>query len=194
LIESPSEEEEEEEEEEDSERENDEDEMALFIKKLNKFIKKRRPYKGERKEKPRSKRVCYNCSKNGHFIAQCPYERKEEDNDKRKMFDKGYKKGKKYTKKKACGQAHVGQEWNSCDESSELESNEVATIAIKGKTSSSKSLFPKLLKDTCLMAKEGRKKVKSNTPSSLMSLVIKILFIVIIMILVMMITLFQVNL
>jgi hypothetical protein len=48
-----------------------------------------------------------------------------------------------------------------------LESDEVATIAIKGKTSSSKSLFPKLSKHTCLMAKEGRKKVKSNTPSSL---------------------------
>jgi hypothetical protein len=41
LIESPSEEEEEE--EEDSEREYDEDEMTLFIKKFNKFIKKRRP-------------------------------------------------------------------------------------------------------------------------------------------------------
>jgi hypothetical protein len=43
----------------------------------------------------------------------------------------------------------------------------VATIAIKGKASSSKSLFPKLSKHTCLMAKEGRKKVKSNTSSSL---------------------------
>jgi hypothetical protein len=42
----------------------------------------------------------------------------------------------------------------------------VATIAIKGKTSSSKSLFPKLSKHTCLMAKEGRKKVKSNTSYS----------------------------
>jgi hypothetical protein len=42
----------------------------------------------------------------------------------------------------------------------------VATIAIKGKTSSSKSLFSKLSKHTCLMAKEGRKKVKSNTSSS----------------------------
>jgi uncharacterized FlaG/YvyC family protein len=54
LIESPSEEEEEEEEakeEEDNEREYDEDEVTLFIKKFNKFIKKRRPYKGERKEK-----------------------------------------------------------------------------------------------------------------------------------------------
>jgi hypothetical protein len=43
LIESPSEEEEEEDEEEDNEREYDEDEVALFIKKFNKFIKKRRP-------------------------------------------------------------------------------------------------------------------------------------------------------
>jgi hypothetical protein len=65
LIESPSEEEEEEEEEEDNEIEYDEDEVILFIKKFNKFIKKRRPYKGERKEKQMSKRVCYNCGKNG---------------------------------------------------------------------------------------------------------------------------------
>jgi hypothetical protein len=77
-----------------------------------------------------------------------------------------YKKDKKYTKKKAYDQAHVGQEWNSSDESSESESNEVGTIAIKGKTSSSKSLFPKLSKYTCVMTKEGRKKVKCNTSSS----------------------------
>jgi hypothetical protein len=190
LIESPSEKEE----EEDNEREYDEDEMALFIKKFNKFIKTRRPYKGKRKEKPMSKRMWYNYGKNGHFIAQCPYERKEEDNNKRKKFNKGYKKYKKYIKKKPYGQAHVGQEWNSSDESFESESDEVTTIAIKGKTSSSKSLFPKLSKHTCLMIKEGRKKVKSNTlPLQNMSLVMKILFLVIIMILVMMITLFQVN-
>jgi hypothetical protein len=62
LIESPSEEEEEEEaaEEEDNEREYDEDEVTFFIKKFNKFIKKRRHYNGERKEKPMLKRVCYN--------------------------------------------------------------------------------------------------------------------------------------
>jgi hypothetical protein len=96
LTESPSEEEEE---EEDSEREYDEDEMTLFIKKFNKFIKKRRPCKGERKEKPMSKRVRYNYGKNEHFIAQFLYKRKEEDNNKRKKFDKCYKKDKKYTKK-----------------------------------------------------------------------------------------------
>jgi hypothetical protein len=143
------------EEEKDSEREYDKDEMVLFIKKFNKFIKKRRPYKGERKEKPRSNRVYYNCGKNGHFIAQCPYKRKEEDNDMRKKFDKGYKKDKRYTKKKSYGQTHVDKKWNSSDESSESESDEVATIAIKGMTSSSKSLFPMLSKHTCLREKKG---------------------------------------
>jgi hypothetical protein len=84
--------------------------MALFIKKFSKFIRKRRHFKGDRKEKQRSKRVCYNYGKSGHFIAQCPYERKEEDNDKKKKFDKSYKKDKKFTKKKPYRQAHVGQE------------------------------------------------------------------------------------
>jgi hypothetical protein len=54
--------------------------------------------------------VCYNYDKNMHFIAQCPYERKKEDNYKRKKFDKSYKKDKKYTKKKSYGQANVSQE------------------------------------------------------------------------------------
>jgi hypothetical protein len=139
LIESPSEEEEK---EEYSEREYDEDEMVLFIKKFNKIIKKRRPYKGERKKKLRSKRVFYNYGKNGHFIAQCPKERMQEENDKRKKIDKGYKNDKKYTKKKPYDQAHICQEWNSSDKSFKSKNDEVATIAIKGKILSSKSLFP----------------------------------------------------
>jgi hypothetical protein len=94
IIKSPSEEEEEEEEDED-EKEYDEDEVALFIKNFNKLIKKRRAYKGDRREKPRSKRMCYNYDKNRHFIVQCPYKRKEEDNEKKKKLDKGYKKDKK---------------------------------------------------------------------------------------------------
>jgi hypothetical protein len=84
--------------------------VALFIKKFNKFIKKRRPYKGDRRDKPMSNRVCYNCGKNVYFIAQCPYERKDEDNEKKKKLDKGYKKDKKFTKKNPYGQAHIGQE------------------------------------------------------------------------------------
>jgi hypothetical protein len=95
------------EEEENEEKEYDEDEMSLFIKKFNKFIRKRRHFKGDRKEKTRSKLVCYNCDKNGYFIAQCSYERKEEDNDKKKKFHKSYKKDKKFTKKKPYGVMRV---------------------------------------------------------------------------------------
>jgi hypothetical protein len=84
--------------------------VTLFIKKFNKFMMKRKPYKEERKEKPMSKRLCYNYDKTVNFIAQCTYERKEENNDKRKKFDKDYKKDKKYTKKKTCGQALIDQE------------------------------------------------------------------------------------
>jgi hypothetical protein len=42
----------------------------------------------------------------------------------------------------------------------------VATITIKGKASSSKSLFPNLSKNACLMAKKSKKKVQSKDSSS----------------------------
>jgi hypothetical protein len=61
---------------------------------------------------------------------------------------------------KAYGQAHVDKEWNSSDENSESKSDDLATSAIKGKASSSKSLFSNLPKHTCLMTKESKKKVK----------------------------------
>jgi hypothetical protein len=93
MIESSSEEEE----------EDDEDDMALFIKKFNKYISKRRAFKRDKKEKTMSKRVCYNYGKNGHFIMQCLYERKDEDNFKNKKKDKRYKKDKKFIKKKSYG-------------------------------------------------------------------------------------------
>jgi hypothetical protein len=105
IIESSSEEEEEEDEDD---KEYDEV-MTLFTKKFNKYIKKRKPYKGDRKVKSRSRRVCYNYSKNDHFIAQCSHERKE-NNDKKQKFDKGYKKDNKYNNKKPYGNhSHQGQ-------------------------------------------------------------------------------------
>jgi hypothetical protein len=42
----------------------------------------------------------------------------------------------------------MSEEWNSSDESFESESDDLATIAIKGKASSSKSLFLNLTKHT----------------------------------------------
>jgi hypothetical protein len=47
-----------------------------------------------------------------------------------------------------------------------LESDGIATIAIKGKASSSKSLFPNLPKNICLVAQESKRKVKSKASSS----------------------------
>jgi hypothetical protein len=51
--------------------------------------------------------------------------------------EKSYKKDKQY-KKKAYGEAHIGKEWDSDDESSDSDSDDVDTIAIKGSSSSSK--------------------------------------------------------
>jgi hypothetical protein len=111
--------------EEEEEDEDDYEGMTLFNKNYNKFTAKRRAINGNKGEKSRnrSKRVCYNCGQNGHFIDQCPYERREEDRNNNKKKDKTYtkdKRDKKYYKKKSYGEAHIEQEWNSNDESSDL--------------------------------------------------------------------------
>jgi hypothetical protein len=96
------------------------------------------------------------------------FEHSDDDYDKKKnkpyKKDKGYKRSDKPYKKKSYGEAHIGQEWESNDESSNSNSDGVATVAIKGTSSSSNSLFPKLNqgKHTCLMAKEDKLKVKTK--------------------------------
>jgi NACalpha-BTF3-like transcription factor len=171
VVESSSEEEEEEEEEEDSSECDDED-MALFMKKFKKYIRKNKFSKGDKKFKSTTKRTCYNCGKHGHFIANCPFERRDDDDDKKKYKpykkDKGYKRSDKPYKKKSYGEVNIGQECESNDESSNSDSDGVATVAIKGTPSSSKSLFPKLNqgKHTCLMERENKRKVKTKGISS----------------------------
>jgi hypothetical protein len=166
VIESSSEEE-----EEDSSECDDED-MALFMKKFNKYIKKKKFAKGDKRLKTTSKRICYNCGKHDHFIANCPFERRDDSDDKKKYNpykkDKCYKRSDKLYKKKFYDEAHIGQEWESEDESSNTDSDGVATVAIKGKSSSSKSLFSKHNqgKHTCLMSKENKCKVKIKSISS----------------------------
>jgi hypothetical protein len=151
----------------------EEEDMALFMKKFRKYIKKKKFAKGGKRLKTTTKRTCYNCGKHGHFIANCPFERRDDGDDKKKYKpykkEKGYKRSDKPYKKKSYGEAHIGQEWESEDESSNSDSDGVATMAIKGKSSSSRSLFPKLNqgKHTCLMAKENKRKVKTKGISSL---------------------------
>jgi molecular chaperone DnaK (HSP70) len=80
-----------EEEEEDSSECDDED-MTLFMKKFKKYIKKKKFIKGDKKPKTTTKRICYNCGKYDHFIANCPFERRDDDDNKKKY--KPYKKDK----------------------------------------------------------------------------------------------------
>jgi hypothetical protein len=161
-----------EEEEEDSSK-HDADEMALFMRKFKKCMNRKKFSKGDKKfnTKSTSKRMCYNCAKHGYFIANCPFERRDDDDDKKKS--KFYKKDNVYKKsdkpyKKSYGEVHIGQKWESNDESSNSDSDGVATVAIRGTSSSSKSLFPKLNqgKHTYLMAKESKHKVKIKGSSS----------------------------
>jgi hypothetical protein len=85
VVESSSEEEEEEEEEKEDSFECDAKEMALFMRKFKKYMNKK---KGDKKSnaKPTTKRICYNYDKHGHFIANCPFERRDDDEDKKKTF------------------------------------------------------------------------------------------------------------
>jgi hypothetical protein len=141
------------------------------MKKFKKYMKKKNCSRGDKKFKSTTKITCYNCGKHDHFIANCLFKHRDDDDEKKKSKpykkDKGYKRGDK-TYKNSYGEAHIGQEWVSNDDSSNSDSDGVATMAIKGTSSSSKSLFPKLNKGkyTCLMVKENKRKVKIKGLSS----------------------------
>jgi hypothetical protein len=123
----------------------DNEEMALIIKSFRQILKQKRG----KDYKPCSKKVCYKCGKPSHFIAKCLLSSDSDRGDDKR----GKKEKKRYYKKKG-GDAHVCREWDS-DESSTDE--DVANIAInKG------LLFPNV-GHKCLMAKDGKKKVKSRS-------------------------------
>jgi hypothetical protein len=148
----------------DESTEYDPEEMAFFIRRFSKLMSKQKFFKGNKKDrfKSNTKRDCYNYAKYGYYIANYPYERRKDDDDKKKKKkEKSYKKCKHY-KKKAYGEAHSDREWDSDDQIFDSDSDDVATLAIKGSSSSSKSLFPNLNKGnyTCLMANESKKRVK----------------------------------
>jgi hypothetical protein len=93
MVESSSEEEE----EEDS-SECDAEEMTLFIRKFKKYVNKKKLSKGDKKfnTKSTTQRICYNRGKHGHFIANYPFKRRDNDDAKKKSRfykkDKGYKR------------------------------------------------------------------------------------------------------
>jgi hypothetical protein len=126
-----------------------EDEMALIIKRFKTALKGRKEHPN--KSKTKGKRSCFKCGKTGHFIANCP------DNDSDQGQEKGGKREKKKSYKKAKGEAHLGKEWDSDCSSSDSDDEGLAASAFN-----KSSLFPNE-RHTCLMAKE--KKVSArDTP------------------------------
>jgi hypothetical protein len=118
--------------------------MALIIKSFCQILKQRRG----KDYKPRSERVCYKCGKPDHFIAKCPISSGSDRNEDKK----GKKEKKRYYKKKG-GDAHICQEWDSNESSTDSSSNEDAANITVNKG----LLFPNI-GHKCLMAKDGKKK------------------------------------
>jgi hypothetical protein len=127
----------------------DNEEMTLIIKSFRQILKQR---KG-RDYKARSKKVCYKCGKPCHFIAKCPLSSDSDRGDDKK----GKRREKNIYYKKKGGDAHVCRGWDSDESSTDSSSDEdAANIAVnKG------LLFPNV-GHKCLMAKDGKKKVKSR--------------------------------
>jgi hypothetical protein len=149
--------------EEDSDEDSDmnmtPEQMALFVRKFNKmfknngfFNKNKDKDKIKIKTKRTFKRPCSGCGKEGHFIAECPNVKlRRRDTNK---FDKN--------KKKEVGEAHLGEEWDSNDDSSDSDVEAgLATISI-GEPIKKSSLFEDYTDDedgfthTCLMARGSK--------------------------------------
>ena len=133
-------------------------------------------------EREFKKRFCYGCGQIGHFIADCPNEKKHKHDKDKDKKNKGKKRG----------EAHLGEEWESNDSDSsddEKKKKGATNIVIHHSSSptmifldstSSPKLFPNLSSSprlfsnlidndyytpTCLMAK-GEKVHDTTNPSS----------------------------
>jgi hypothetical protein len=106
-----------------------EDEMTLIIKRIKTALKGRKEYPN--KNKAKGKRSCFKCGKTGHFIAQCP------DNNDDQEQEKHGKREKKKVYKKVKGEAHLGKEWDSDCSSSDSDDEGLAASAFN-----KSSLFP----------------------------------------------------
>jgi hypothetical protein len=125
-----------------------EEEMALIIKRFKTALKGRKEHPN--KNKAKGKRSCFKCGKTGHFIAQCP------NNENDQEQEKHGKREKKKVYKKAKGEAHLGKEWDSDRSSSDSNDERLAASAFN-----KSSLFPNKC-HTCLMAKEKKVSVQET--------------------------------
>jgi len=121
------------------------------------------------KGKTFGRRKCYNCDSPKHFVADCPYERREEKSEKLILKKKRFNKFAKRRGDKAL----VHEEYLSEDEEDgdDDEHKGMAAIAMHSKSSStSSSLFDspnenKTIVHRCLMAREVISKSINSKPS-----------------------------
>jgi hypothetical protein len=125
-----------------------EDEMALIIKCFKTALKGHKEYPN--KNKTRGKRSCFKCGKTGHFIAQCP------DNDNDQEQEKYGKRENKKVYKKAKGEVCLGKDWDSDCSSFDSDDEGLAASAFN-----KSSLFPNE-RHTCLMAKEKKVPIRDS--------------------------------
>jgi hypothetical protein len=137
----------------------DDEQIALFIKNFRRVLRKsnfRNLGKNKYESRKRSNKPCFGCKTIGHFIADCSEEKKKNKDTK----ESSSKRDKPRYKTRA-GEAHLGQEWDSNEESNS-DNEDVATMAFKASSSHQPSLFEDLTDDEdqgpimCLMAKNSK--------------------------------------
>jgi hypothetical protein len=137
----------------------DDEQMAFFIKNFRRVPRKSNFQnfgKNKHESRRRSSKPYFGCKKIGHFIADCPEEKKKNKDTKENSFKRDKPRYKKHV-----GEAHLGQEWDSNEESNS-NNEDVATMAFKTLSSNQPSLFEDLTDDEdqdsiiCLMAKNSK--------------------------------------
>jgi hypothetical protein len=137
----------------------DDEQMAFFIKNFRRVLRKsnfRNFGKNKHESRRRSSKPCFGCKKIGHFIADCSKEKKKNKDTKENSFKRDKPRYKKHV-----DEAHLGQEWDSNEESNS-DNEDVATMAFKTLSSYQPSLFEDLTDDEdqgpilCLMAKNSK--------------------------------------
>jgi hypothetical protein len=137
----------------------DDEQMSFFIKNFRRVQKKsnfRNLSKNKYESRRRSSKLCFGCKKIGYFITDCPEEKK-----KNKDTKESSSKRNKPRYKMHAGEAHLGQEWDSNEESNS-DNEDVATMAFKTSSSHQPNLFEDLNDDEdqgpimCLMAKNSK--------------------------------------
>jgi hypothetical protein len=137
----------------------DDDQIAFFIKNFRRVLRKsnfRNFSKNKHELRKRSNKPCFSCKKIGHFIADCPEEKKKNKDTKESSSERD-----KPRYKIRAGEAHLGQEWDSNKESNS-DNEDIATMAFKTSSSHQPSLFEDFTDDEdqgpiiCLMAKNSK--------------------------------------